>query len=116
MTVYHSGGEFWTDQYETTLSTASTACTYNFGTFLYASYPFAAQQGMHPASNGGKFTTQNNDETADAAAYRLVGLVLSPPTAYPSGVPGTTVDFSHGLPEGANSLSWGTFLHVKLCI
>jgi len=92
MTVYHSGGEFWTDQYNTT------------DTFTPSVVVFAGVNGNFDdgASNG------------DAA----VGVTLTAPTGYPSGVPGTgpnAVGFS-ALPEGGNSLQWGTFLHVKLTI
>jgi hypothetical protein len=90
MTVYHSGGEFWTDQYDT----ADT---------------FAPMAPLYAEAAG------NWSETSAGNAY-IAGFVLTSPTAYPSGVPGTgpnAVGFS-ALPEGGNSMSWGNFLHMKL--
>ncbi len=109
MTVYHSGGEFWTDQYET-IDSAAAATTFTPGFTVWAS---------SVAGNLGMFT---DEESADATQLNdqghRVGLALTSPTAYPSGVPGTgpnAVGFS-ALPEGGNSLSWGNFLHIKLAI
>ena len=105
MTVYHGGGEFWTDQYEIVDDDGSTATTYTPATYLYASASTSIT-----GSNGGKFTDD------DTGSKLIVGLTLTSPTAYPSGVPGTGVNavgFS-ALPEGGNSMSWGTFLHVRL--
>jgi len=92
MSVYHSGGEFWTDQY-------NTADTFTPSVVVYAAV---------------------NGNFADAAVNGApnVGVCITSPTGYPSGVPGTgpnAVGFS-ALPEGGNSLQWGTFLHVKLGI
>jgi hypothetical protein len=109
MTVYHSGGEFWTDQYEATDSGAG-ATTFTPGMGVFAS---------SVATNLGQFT----DEIAAAPGTggeqgHAVGIALTSPTGYPSGVPGTgpnAVGFS-ALPEGGNSLSWGNFLHVKLSV
>ncbi len=58
---------------------------------------------------GGRFT----DEASTSG--QIVGLTIHSPTDYPSGVPGTQTAFS-ALPEGGNSLTWGTFLHVKLVL
>jgi hypothetical protein len=105
MTVYHGGGEFWTDQYEIVDNDGSTATTYTPATFLYASDSTSIT-----GSNGGKFT-----DDLDTNSH-VVGLTLTSPTGYPSGVPGTGVNavgFS-ALPEGGNSMSLGTFLHVQL--
>jgi len=109
MTVYHSGGEFWTDQYEVTNS-ASDATVFTPGFTLWSS---------SVAANIGMFT---DEECADATqlndASHRAGITLTSPTAYPSGVPGTgtnAVGFS-ALPEGGNSIAWGTFLHVKLTV
>lgn len=88
MTVYHGGGEFWTDQYLTT------------DTFT----PMATL-----ASDGADWSVTGANPGA---------VVITAPTGYPSGVPGTgpnAVGFQ-ALPEGGNSLSWGTFLHMKLTV
>lgn len=110
MTVYHSGGEFWTDQYETTVDTGGAATTFTPGVAVYQSEADAT------AANAGLFS---DHAVADSAGETwLVGIALTSPTGYPSGVPGTgpsAVGFS-ALPEGGNSLSWGNFLHVKLCV
>ena len=90
MTIYHSGGEFWTDQYDTADTFAPMAPLYAEG-------------------------AGNWSETSTGNAY-IGGIVLTSPTAYPSGVPGTgpnAVGFS-ALPEGGNSMAWGNFLHMKL--
>ena len=110
MTVYHSGGEFWTDQYETTRDTGGAITVFTPGTALFSSRGSTA-------ANRGLFTDQVVIESANGeSAY--VGISLTSPTGYPSGVPGTgpnAVGFQ-ALPEGGNSLSWGNFLHVKLAI
>lgn len=110
MTVYHSGGEFWTDQYEVVDDDGSTATTYTPGTQLYSS-----DQTSITGSNGGKFTDDSTSKTGPAF---LVGVTLHSPTGYPSGVPGTgnSATAFQALPEGGNSLSWGSFLHLKLLI
>lgn len=110
MTVYHSGGEFWTDQYEALNDAGTTATVFRPGTQLYSS-----DQTSIPGSTGGKFTDDGSSKTGPAF---LVGVTLTSPTGYPSGVPGTGTPATGftALPEGGNSLAWGTFLHVKLCI
>ncbi|MFQ5493739.1 MAG: hypothetical protein ACE5DX_06305, partial [Candidatus Dojkabacteria bacterium] len=112
MTVYHGGGEFWTDQYELVHANGTTVATYTPGTWLYvgASTETTGTADGEFASVGGRFT----DSSTGGVNY-LVGATLAAPTAYPSGVPGTDTAFS-ALPEGGNSLSWGTFLHVLLKI
>jgi hypothetical protein len=104
MTVYHSGGEFWSDQYEV------TGTTFTPGTVVSASTT---------AANLGMLTdTAIATALADGGASHMVGLTITSPTGYPSGVPGTgpnAVGFS-ALPEGGNSLSWGNFLHYKLTL
>ena len=110
MTVYHGGGEFWTDQYETLQDNGASVATYTPGTRLFASNSLNIT-----GSNGGKFT---DDIDSSQAQKIVVGYTLDSPTAYPSGVPGTgaaSTGFS-ALPEGGNSMSWGTFLHCKLVI
>lgn len=112
MTVYHGGGEFWTDQYEIVDANGSDATTYTPATDLYAT-------STSTAADLGRFSDETIHATNDSrGAAAIVGQTLTSPTAYPSGVPGTGVNavgFS-ALPEGGNSLAWGTFLHVKLAI
>lgn len=110
MTVYHSGGEFWTDQYEIIQSGGTTVADYVPGSRLYASGTETAGAGEASTSRTGRFT----DETSTNG--QIVGWTLTAPTSYPSGVPGTDVAFQSGLggTEGGNSLTYGTFLHVKL--
>ena len=90
LTVYHSGGEFWTDQYE-------ADDVWVPGALCYLS-----------DDNAGQFSST-------VSVGGLVGQTLNTPTAYPSGVPGVDTGFTH-LPEGGNSLSFGNFLRVKLLI
>ncbi len=110
MTVYHSGGEFWTDQYELTHTGGTTIADYVPATQLGISGSTETTSSSEFYQVGGRFTDDNT-----AVAFQLVGWTLTSPTAYPSGVPGTETGFT-SLPEGGNSLSWGTFLHVKLSI
>jgi len=109
MTVYHGGGEFWTDQYELVHTNGNTVATYKPGTWLYVGASDETVGSGEFASVGGRFTDANT------GVNYLVGATLAAPTSYPSGVPGTDTAFS-ALPEGGNSLSWGTFLHVLLKI
>lgn len=107
MTVYHGGGEFWTDQFETLDDDGTGVISY-----VPAERLFASDGTSISGSNGGKFT--DNAGTKDT----IVGFVLRAPRGYPSGVPGVGtagVGFT-ALPEGGNSMSWGTFLHLKLGI
>jgi hypothetical protein len=108
MTVYHSGGEFWTDQFETIWNNGTTVATYTEMAQLFCSGPEAAGSAGEP-NVGGRFS----DETS--AIAQVVGFVLATPLNYPSGVPGTQTGFTT-LPEGGNSLTWGSFLHLKLSI
>ena len=112
MTVYHSGGEFWTDQYELIQDNGTTVNAFDPATPLYASTDDGSTGTGEEFVRAGRFT-----EEAGTVAT-VVGYVLTAPTAYPSGVPGTTVDFTSGLGsgQGGNSLSYGQFLHVKLAI
>lgn len=119
MTVYHSGGEFWTDQYEVVHADANTLATYAPSTFLFPSGSDEAAGGdvlgEPEAPRSGRFTDEASAAHAAPGgndAYP-VGVTLTGPTSYPSGVPGTETAFQT-LPEGGNSLSWGTLLHVKL--
>jgi len=120
MTVYHSGGEFWTDQYEVVQSDGSTLATYTPANFLFVSgndeTAGGAGAGEPEDARFGRFTNEaSTDFTALDNDPYPVGLTLTAPTSYPSGVPGTETAFQ-SLPEGGNSLTWGTFLHVKLLV
>lgn len=111
MTVYHGGGEFWTDQFETLRDNGAAVAAYT-----PASRLFASNSVNITGSNGGKFT--DDEDATNTPVKIIVGFTLDTPTAYPSGVPGTgtnAVGFT-ALPEGGNSMSWGTFLHLKLTI
>lgn len=111
MTVYHGGGEFWTDQYETLRDNGAAVASYTPAARLYSSNSTNIN-----GSNGGKFT--DDEDSSGEVTKIVVGHVLTSPTAYPSGVPGTgdnATGFS-ALPEGGNSMTWGTFLHLKLTI
>lgn len=118
MTVYHSGGEFWTDQYEVVRSNGTTVADYVPGTRLFASgTETQGATGLEPESAvTGRFTDEAG--TVNTPGGHICGFTLTAPTAYPSGVPGTDVAFQSGLGgfEGGNSLSFGTFLHLKLAI
>lgn len=104
MTVYHSGGEFWTDQYEIVRDDNATATVFTPATRVYASSVGA----------GGRRGRLSDD----VVTLHEVGLTIQGPTAYPSGVPGVGTDATsfQALPEGGNSLSWGTMLHIRLTI
>ncbi|KKN09047.1 hypothetical protein LCGC14_1050520 [marine sediment metagenome] len=106
MTVYHSGGEFWSDQYELIQTNGTTVATYTPGTYLYTSEGEAAAAASEPEG-------QRNGRFTDEAGTGVVGMTFTSPTNYPSGVPGTDTAFA-SLPEGGNSLTWGTFLHLQL--
>jgi hypothetical protein len=112
MTVYHSGGEFWTDQYEIAWANGTTVNAFNPGSILYASGAGEAVGTGELVARAGRFT----EEPGTAPFNMIAGLTLNGPLAYPSGVPGTDVGFASGLggQEGANSIQWGQFLHIKL--
>lgn len=115
MTVYHSGGEFWTDQFELVRTDGSTLCTYTNGSRLYSSGGESANAGLEPEGQAaGRFT----DAAGSNAGAVVVGLTLTAPNNYPNGVPGTDVAFSSALNggEGGNSMTYGRYLHVKLMI
>lgn len=95
MTVYHGGGEFYTDQYSLVADNGS-AQSFVPGAALYSTY-------LNTPTNqtGGLFT-------ADATGSKeVVGITIEEPSALQSGVPGTDV---------RGSMSWGTFLRVLLRI
>ncbi len=105
MTVYHSGGEFWTDQYETIHANGTTVSQFTPNARLWCSGVETAGTALEP-NIGGRFT----DEQAQSGI--ATGIVITAPLNYPSGVPGTQTGFTT-LPEGGNSLTWGSFLHFK---
>lgn len=117
MTVYHSGGEFWTDQYEVVKDNGITLCDYAPGQALFASGDETQGPTLREpeAPAMGRFTDEASSANAKTSTVLAVGVILTTPTGYPSGVPGTQTAFQ-SLPEGGNSLSWGTFLHVKLLV
>jgi hypothetical protein len=86
MTVYHSGGEFATDQFASNVSSAS------IGAALYA------VNGML--------------ETADTQSSGVVARLTKAAGAYPSGVPGLDVNGDQAL-GGDNS---NTYVEIKLVI
>lgn len=88
MTVYHDGGEFATDQFESDLSTATV------GAYLYA-------------SDNGKL------QAADPGATSIAIAILTRAAgAYPSGVPGTDINGDMAL-QGDNS---NQYIEYKLLI
>lgn len=107
MTVYHGGGEFWTDQYEITNSVGGVI-NYTPASTLFPSGAGEADTALEAqVVRSGRFTQEASTIGV------IIGRVLTTPTSYPSGVPGTETAFS-SLPEGGNSLTWGTYLHVQL--
>lgn len=109
MTVYHSGGEFWTDQYEV-VDVGAALTQFLPASNLYVSGTIEAAAAVPAAdviNRLGRFTDLISTST------QIIGRVLNDPTAYPSGVPGTDVGFT-ALPEGGNSLTWGNFLHFQM--
>jgi len=71
MTVYHGGGEFYTDRY-------ATGQTWTPGAIAFC-------------------TAAGLVTTTDAGSDRPIGRVVEGPSAYPSGVPGTDVEGSISL-------------------
>tara|TARA_B100000614_G_scaffold262909_1_gene300792 strand:+ start:260887 stop:261414 length:528 start_codon:yes stop_codon:yes gene_type:complete len=68
LTVYHSGGEFWTDQYESSIAADPPAAVYSSANALL-----------------------------DDSGSVSVGRLIEGPTDYPSGVPGTDTQGSISL-------------------
>jgi len=87
MTVYHSGGEFATDQFSSNVSSATV------GDALYA--------------NAGVLCT-----AAESTVSGVVGRLVQAAGTYPSGVPGVDLNGDQAL-GGENS---NTYLEVKLLI
>jgi hypothetical protein len=103
MTVYHQGGVFWTDQYDSTEMAAAVP-----GQRLYA--------GNVAELGDGCFKTTST-------VGWVVAQLFQGPLSFPSGVPGAiqyagdtnATDFT-SLPEGGNSMTWGEFLKIKLIL
>lgn len=89
MTVYHSGGEFATDQFATNVASA---------------VPFAALY----AADGVLDTVDQDGLTAGV----VIGRLTQAPGTYPSGVPGIDINGDQSL-SGENS---NTYLEFKLLI
>lgn len=114
MTVYHSGGEFWTDQFLAV--DGSTAQTYTAGQLVFMA---AGTAGKITAIN--PFTASATDAGLYGVMKNRVGVVLRSGADahgrgaidYPSGVPGTDTPWLH-LNEGGNSMTYGRFLLIKL--
>lgn len=87
MTVYHSGGEFATDQFSANVASAT------IGSALYA--------------NSGMLCT-----AAESTASGIVGRLVKAAGTYPSGVPGIDLNGDQAL-SGDNS---NTYLEIKLAI
>lgn len=86
MTVYHSGGEFATDQFASNVSSAAVMAT------VYA-------------VNGVL-------ETVDSQSSGAVGVIVKAAGTYPSGVPGVDVNGDQAL-AGENS---NTYVEIKLTV
>ena len=87
MTVYHSGGSFASDMFET-LDSGSSTITYSIGDPLYA-------------SAAGKLTQEAG------VSGQVIGSLTKIPGAFDSGVPGIDVN---------GSLTLGNFMEFKLVI
>lgn len=115
MTVYHSGGEFYTDQYEIIRSGGTTVCSYTPGTALFCSgaeTAGGASLGEPEAAQLGRFTDEQSTANTATGVRQLCGVVLASPHSVSNGVPGVDVEWN--VNPGGNSMTWGTFLHVKL--
>ena len=83
--------------------------------FVPGSALYASSAGETAGTAAGEGNSTQRSASLSRSQGNQCGVVFTSPTAYPSGVPGTQTGFS-SLPEGGNSLSWGTFLHVKLTL
>jgi hypothetical protein len=93
MTVYHSGGEFATDQFSTNVASATV------GDFLYA------KDGVLDVED------QAGDDSSTAGVFPVAKLTQAA-GAYPSGVPGTDINGDQAL-AGENT---NTYIEFKLLI
>ena len=115
MTVYHSGGEFWTDQF--LISDEGNVQAYAAGNPVYLTRTVGQEGRLTQRS----FGIANADAVFGTLKNR-VGMVLrtgGDPSVgagsidYPSGVPGTDTPWLH-LNEGGNSMTYGRFVLIKL--
>ena len=93
MTVYHSGGEFATDQFNSNVSSATV------GDFLYA-------------QDGVLDTVDQSGNTKSTAGVLPVARLTKGAASYPSGVPGIDINGDQAL-SGENS---NTYIEFKLLI
>jgi len=94
MTVYHSGGEFATDQFATNVASA------NPGTLLYGN------------ALGVLDTTDESGNTVTTTGVFPVGRLTRADGSYPSGVPGIDINGDQAL-AGDNS---NTYIEFKLLV
>ena len=93
-TVYHSGGEFATDQFATNVASA------NPGALLYGN------------ASGVLDTTDESGNTVSTAGVFPVGRLTQADGSYPSGVPGIDINGDQAL-SGENS---NTYIEFKLLV
>lgn len=110
MTVYHSGGEFWSDQFLLSDGGTDLVSSYTAGSPLFMS---GGTAGKLSAKNPGAGLA--NEAAVFSTFKNKVGLILRSYTDYPSGVPGTETPFLH-LWEGGNSMTYGKMLLFKLTV
>ena len=94
MTVYHSGGEFATDQFATNVASA------NPGTLLYGN------------ASGVLDTATEAGQTSSTAGVLPVARLTQADGSYPSGVPGVDINGDQAL-SGENS---NTYIEFKLLV
>jgi hypothetical protein len=99
MTVYHSGGEFATDQFATNVASAAP------GTYLYAN----ANGVLDTYDAAG---LQWKGVTGSTGVVPPCGIVLKADGSYPSGVPGIDINGDQAL-SGENS---NTYIEYKLLV
>ena len=96
MTVYHSGGEFATDQFIDAVSSAA---------IMTPLYPDVVG-----ASTYGKLSTTNTNPN-------VVGYIIRAAGAYPSGVPGVDINGDQALSGASGTAGDGnTYIEIKLVI
>ena len=90
MTVYHSGGEFATDQFSANVANAAVMT------------PVYAVDGVL--------------ETIDAYTGGLVGYVIKACGTYPSGVPGVDINGDAALAGNSGAVDTNTYVEIKLVL